>query len=209
MLTREPELMILSDLAVAPVRAIRDAYGLAGTDAPIRFAAIDALDLPLVDASVDVVYGFAFVHHLPDMDAFLREVMRVLRPGGRAVFMDNGYSPVWQHTKTTLLRPLFAYSHRRLPRSPEDVVDTLRGGFKVGDLRPRIEAAGGRPWFVRESFLYYFWHRASRSLFPGAMRRIPRHERIGPRLAAWDRSLSRFRLYRANLIRMVWGFDKP
>lgn len=209
MLTQDPALLILSDLAVEPVRAIRDSYGLERTEEPIVFAAIDALDLPLADASVDVVYGFAFVHHLPDIDRFLAEVARVLRPGGRAVFMDNGYSPLWQQAKTTVLRPMMAYSHRRNPRSPEDVVDTMRGGFKVSDLRPRIEAAGGRPWFVRESFLYYFWHRTSRSLFPEALRLVPGHRRIARTLARLDRWLSRFRLYRANLIRMIWGFDKP
>lgn len=207
MLTQQPEMLILSDLAIAAMRATRDAYDL--EDAPITFAAIDALDLPLADASVDVVYGYAFVHHLPDVDAFLAEVARVLRPGGRAVFMDNGYSPLWQWTKRTWLRPLMAYSHRKDPRSPEDVRDPTTAGYRIEDLGPKIEAAGGRPWFIRQSLLYYCWHRASRSLFPEALSRIPGHERIARALEAADAVLGRLPFVRANMIRLIWGFDRP
>lgn len=42
---------------------------------------MDAQELPLRDASVDLLYGNAFVHHLPHVDAFLSEAARVLRPG--------------------------------------------------------------------------------------------------------------------------------
>lgn len=40
-------------------------------------------DLPLVDASVDVVVNFQVIEHLWDQGQFLRECLRVLRPGGQ------------------------------------------------------------------------------------------------------------------------------
>jgi SAM-dependent methyltransferase len=46
----------------------------------------DAEELPYEDASFDLVVGHAVLHHVPDVELALREVLRVLRPGGRFVF---------------------------------------------------------------------------------------------------------------------------
>lgn len=44
-----------------------------------------AVPLPLADASMDVVFSHDVLEQLPDPDARLRQVWRVLRPGGRLV----------------------------------------------------------------------------------------------------------------------------
>ena len=69
---------------------------------------MDACDLPLFDETIDVIWAFAVAHHMPDLDRFLAEAARVLRPGGRCVLMDNAYSPLWQWLKLGPLRPLHA-----------------------------------------------------------------------------------------------------
>ena len=46
----------------------------------------DAEELPLADASFDLVIGHAILHHLPDPGRALAECHRVLRPGGTVVF---------------------------------------------------------------------------------------------------------------------------
>ena len=43
--------------------------------------------LPLPDASVDVVFGISILHHL-DLELASREVRRVLKDGGRAIFLE-------------------------------------------------------------------------------------------------------------------------
>jgi SAM-dependent methyltransferase len=44
-----------------------------------------AAPLPLADASMDVIFSHDVLEQLPDPDALLRQVWRVLRPGGRLV----------------------------------------------------------------------------------------------------------------------------
>jgi ubiquinone/menaquinone biosynthesis C-methylase UbiE len=52
------------------------------------FVVADAASMPFPDASFDVVVSSFAVHHWPDRQAGLAEVMRVLRPGGRAIIWD-------------------------------------------------------------------------------------------------------------------------
>ena len=63
--------------------ATRNAAGL-GLDVEGRVA--DAETIPVPDASVDLVVGHAVLHHIPDLDTAFREILRVLRHGGRLVF---------------------------------------------------------------------------------------------------------------------------
>ena len=55
-----------------------------------RFVQGDALSLPFVDASFDVVTISYGLRNLADIDRGLRELTRVLRPGGRLLVLDFG-----------------------------------------------------------------------------------------------------------------------
>jgi len=58
----------------------------------------DAEGIPYDDNTFDLVVGHAVLHHIPDVELSLREVIRVLKPGGRFVFagepttVGNGYA---------------------------------------------------------------------------------------------------------------------
>lgn len=76
------------DLAPEMVERTRELAaqrGLAGLEARVMDA--EALDLP--DACFDAVTCRIAPHHFPDVRAALREIARVLRPGGRFVLEDS------------------------------------------------------------------------------------------------------------------------
>jgi ubiquinone/menaquinone biosynthesis C-methylase UbiE len=75
------------DISESLVAIARKRLQLNGCDHSATFVLGSAHDLPLQDASVDVVLGIAILHHL-DLDASSREVHRVLKPGGRAIFKE-------------------------------------------------------------------------------------------------------------------------
>ena len=54
----------------------------------VAFRQTDGHILPLPDASVDAVFANMYLHHCPDPAAALREMARVLKPGGRLVVTD-------------------------------------------------------------------------------------------------------------------------
>jgi SAM-dependent methyltransferase len=78
----------------------------------------DAESLPYGDGEFDLVVGHAVLHHIPDVELALREVLRVLAPGGRFVFAGEPtrYGDVvarrlsrltwWATTNVTRLPPL-------------------------------------------------------------------------------------------------------
>jgi ubiquinone/menaquinone biosynthesis C-methylase UbiE len=74
----------VTDLSPGMVEvAVRNASGL-GFEVEGRVA--DAESIPYDDETFDLVVGHAVLHHIPDLDRAMREVLRVLKPGGRFVF---------------------------------------------------------------------------------------------------------------------------
>jgi SAM-dependent methyltransferase len=225
LLTRDPKALVCSDLSENAVRAVM------GHQPDLRgrpnafFAAIDGGELPFADASVDVVYGYAFVHHLRDLDHFVGEVARVLRPGGRGVFMDAAYSPLWQAAKSGPLRQLKRLGHRVNPISAEDARATLEGGFRKDDLARLAESVGCTLWYEPTGLVHYLATRTGQvfgnrwpalELQPrwvpdrGRRHRFAiRQGRVLQTLDVLDQKLGRLRLARENRMRLLWGISRP
>ncbi len=74
----------VTDLSPGMVEVAKRNGANLGFDLEGRVA--DAETLPYPDDTFDLVIGHAVLHHIPDLEQAMSEVLRVLKPGGRFVF---------------------------------------------------------------------------------------------------------------------------
>lgn len=83
-----------------------DAWRAAESGVCTRVAS--AMELPFEDGEIDLVVMGNAIHMMPDRPAFLREVARVLRPGGRMVFNSVFYAGTFvegtEHVFTEMMK---------------------------------------------------------------------------------------------------------
>jgi ubiquinone/menaquinone biosynthesis C-methylase UbiE len=72
--------------------------GMRGQQTPdprMRFIQADSEALPLADSSFDIVSCSNSFHHYPNQASAVREMHRVLRPGGRLIIIDGYRDRIW------------------------------------------------------------------------------------------------------------------
>lgn len=72
----------LTEAAIELARKRFELFGLQG-----NFQTADAERLDFADDTFDIVYSHGVLHHTPGTDVAVREIHRVLKPGGQAVVM--------------------------------------------------------------------------------------------------------------------------
>jgi ubiquinone/menaquinone biosynthesis C-methylase UbiE len=108
---------------------------IAACSIPIEWAGLDGQTLELADASVDAVLSTFTFCTIPNLDAALAELRRVLRPGGQLHFLEHGRSPEpgvakWQDRLTPIQRRMAGGCH--LNRAMDDKVRAA--GFELHSL---------------------------------------------------------------------------
>ncbi len=122
---------------------------LLATSVSVQRCGRDAQSLPFADASYDAALSTWTLCTIPDVAVALRELRRVLKPGGTLHFVEHGLAPDepvrrWQHRLEPVQKRVFAGCHLTRP-----IVDLLTTeGFTITELdvfydksAPKFEAA--------------------------------------------------------------------
>jgi SAM-dependent methyltransferase len=152
----------LSETAVGLARRNLAVHGLAGS------AVVgDGATLPFADGSLDVVYAHGVLQYAPDPRRIVEESIRVLRPGGTAIYMV--YNRVsWLHALSKLMKVELEHEDAPVLRlySIREFAGLIRGFSKTRVIPER---------FPVRSRLHKGWKAlAFNGLFVGAFNAIPR-----------------------------------
>lgn len=113
-----PYLRAVTEEAERAFAMMPAAFGISAwpTEGPVRAALVSEDCLPLPDASVDrilVVHGF---EHVDSPQKVMRELWRVLAPGGRLLAVVPNRSGLWARAETTPFGSGRPYSRRQVDR---------------------------------------------------------------------------------------------
>ena len=102
---------------------------------PVELMEGSAEAIPIGNANIDTVVTTWTMCSIPNLDQALEEIRRVLRPGGKLLFVEHGLSPEprvrwWQDCLTPLWTHLSGGCH--LNRPIEEAIK--RGGFSIERL---------------------------------------------------------------------------
>jgi ubiquinone/menaquinone biosynthesis C-methylase UbiE len=116
------------------------------TSVPVARSGLDGQSLPFEDDSFDAAISTWTMCTIPDIDAALRELRRVLKPGGSLHFVEHGLAPDepvrrWQHRLEPMQKRLFGGCH--LTRRVADLLTTA--GFTITELDVFYEEGTPKP----------------------------------------------------------------
>jgi SAM-dependent methyltransferase len=106
------------------------------------FVLADGERLPFADESFDVVYSNGVLHHTPDTAQAVRELHRVLRPGGLAKVMLYHRNSLYYWTEIILHRGLLR-GHFLRGHSPEEIMSRYVE-YSEHEARPLVKVYSRR-----------------------------------------------------------------
>ena len=126
------------DLAQEMLKLGRRHVAAAGLDAVIKLECVDAKSLPYRDATFDAVISNSIVHHIPEPDAVVAEMLRVLKPNG-LLFLRDLLRPA---TTDEVERLVLTYAGDDNSHQQQLFPQSLHAALPVFEIRELIVAAG-------------------------------------------------------------------
>jgi SAM-dependent methyltransferase len=125
---------------------LRQATAAFRRDSPLRAAAADVRALPFRDASFDAIYSMGTIEHFDETEQAVREMARVLKPGGHAIIgVPNRHDPFLRPLLATVLQAvgLYGYGYEKSysRRALRDMLE--RAGFSVAAETSILFIPGG------------------------------------------------------------------
>jgi SAM-dependent methyltransferase len=148
---------------------VPDRVKLAREHGPVMVAS--GLEIPIVNGSIGLVYVQHVLHHIGDLPQALKEVHRVLKPGGYLFLVE-----------TVEDSPIIHWGRRLYPRW---LGDEVNAPFTFSGLQEQVSGAGFELVKVDQySVLFWIWE-----IFPDQM---PFMEKLTPLFVQMEKVLLRF-----------------
>ncbi|GIX01031.1 MAG: hypothetical protein KatS3mg111_4363 [Pirellulaceae bacterium] len=130
-----------ADAALAMLEVARINVATAGFEHRIELCHCNCRQMPMADAMFDVVMSNSLLHHLPDPEAAVAEMLRVLRPGGR-IFVRDLVRPADQDTVEQLVQ---RYTGAEPPAAQQLFRQSLLAALTVAEIRDIVTGFGFSP----------------------------------------------------------------
>jgi SAM-dependent methyltransferase len=101
-----PARLIGVDVSLTALNVSEKRLALHGKNAELLKIEENGNTIPLPDNSVDLVHSSGVLHHVENLDAALKEIYRVLKPGGRFQVMVYNYDSLWLHLYTAYINQI-------------------------------------------------------------------------------------------------------
>ena len=150
--------LVITDVSMPMLRATRGHLRAAGllSVIPLTFATHAGTEPVFRDCVFDTIAGTSVLHHMPDVRAFLSNVFRWLKPGGRAFFTEPNVR--YHRALGQTLADILALMHRedsRFSRGRQTLLNVIsqwrQGILHQGDL-PYLATLEDKHMFAGDTF---------------------------------------------------------
>lgn len=151
------------DLAKSMLELGKKNLETAGLQQQISLALVDVKRMPYLNASFDVVLSNSLLHHLSDPMLFLKEIKRILKPGG-AILLRDLLRPENEEVMNAMVAEVDAkYSEHQT----QLFRNSLHAAFTLDEIHQLIQQAGlagmniyqssDRHWTAERAAIYETW----------------------------------------------------
>src|SRR5262245_38921170 len=145
---RVPDVQVVAiDLAEHMLELGRVNVRRAGFEDRIRLEKADAKALPYAEAAFAAIISNSIVHHIPEPARVLREIVRVVKPGG-VIFVRDLLRPASQETLEQIVH---TYSGEANAHQQKMFAESLHAALTLDEVRAMVSELGLNGHEVRQT----------------------------------------------------------